>query len=523
MAAVKQQVLDWLYSVLTSEYKNLNRTFNDVAQLLAQCPSLSPRTDVYTYENGTSALLLHISGTIPVVFRGTCYRFPITIWVPHSYPSEAPMVYVIATDGMVIRPGQHVDLQGKVYHPYLVGWAENSDKFNFFDLLAVLQEVFAKEPPVISRPHDHTSHRTLPPGTETRRPVSQLPQKDVQSQPPPPPPKPKSKIYTQQSVLSGSHRYDSAPPLPSLLKQQKQQNAHCDFQTQNIDSFTRWKDSALNYELSQVTHQSKYLQSSPESLGFTNTISHQTTDPIYLSAQQNLDSKFQSSQSEQGSYSQQHQHQSWREESPRIVKPESSQFKSETPPDLLSAPSELLIPSPPSSDCPAPPIPPNPEKDLILQKISNALYSQRQKELVRIKSSIPGLHTQYSAMLASLSKMEAEIHALESLNNLLTSNTNLLHSALREADTVMSSSQHRALPGVDELLIAPNVVANQLYELVSEERSLGDALFVLARAVENGRIGATTFAKITRSLSREWYLKKALVRKIGRGMGLVGN
>jgi ESCRT-I complex subunit TSG101 len=25
---------------------------------------------------------------------------------------------------MVIRPGQHVDPQGKVYHPYLVGWAE---------------------------------------------------------------------------------------------------------------------------------------------------------------------------------------------------------------------------------------------------------------------------------------------------------------------------------------------------------------------------------------------------------------
>ncbi|KAF4633656.1 hypothetical protein G7Y89_g4460 [Cudoniella acicularis] len=124
MAAVRQQVLNWLYSVLTSEYKDVNRTYNDVAQTLSHYSSLSPRTDVYTYENGASALLLHISGTLPVNFRGTTYRFPIALWVPHGYPQEAPLVYVTPTEGMLVRPGQHVDPQGKIYHPYLVGWGE---------------------------------------------------------------------------------------------------------------------------------------------------------------------------------------------------------------------------------------------------------------------------------------------------------------------------------------------------------------------------------------------------------------
>jgi ESCRT-I complex subunit TSG101 len=76
------------------------------------------------YENGKSALLLQLSGTLPAVFRGTTYRFPITLWVPHRYPLEAPLVYVTPVEGMVVRPGQHVDPQGKIYHPYLVGWAE---------------------------------------------------------------------------------------------------------------------------------------------------------------------------------------------------------------------------------------------------------------------------------------------------------------------------------------------------------------------------------------------------------------
>lgn len=123
-------------------------------------------------------------------------------------------------------------------------------------------------------------------------------------------------------------------------------------------------------------------------------------------------------------------------------------------------------------------------------------------------------------MLQALSNMQAEMQALESMNSLLNTNTQVLHTALRDADGVIESSQHRTAPNVDELLVAPTVVGNQLYELVSEERSLGDALFVLGRAVERGRVDAPVFAKMTRSLAREWYLKKALAKKIGKGMGL---
>lgn len=48
---VQQHVLNWLYSVLTSEYHDVNRTYNDVAQALSQYPSLSPRTDVHSTSN----------------------------------------------------------------------------------------------------------------------------------------------------------------------------------------------------------------------------------------------------------------------------------------------------------------------------------------------------------------------------------------------------------------------------------------------------------------------------------------
>ena len=79
------------------------------------------------YENGYSTLLLHLVGTLPVTFRGTLYNFPLDIWIPHAYPFDPPIVYVTPTSDMVVRVGQHVTLEGKLYHHYLAHWAEAWD------------------------------------------------------------------------------------------------------------------------------------------------------------------------------------------------------------------------------------------------------------------------------------------------------------------------------------------------------------------------------------------------------------
>lgn len=132
-----------------------------------------------------------------------------------------------------------------------------------------------------------------------------------------------------------------------------------------------------------------------------------------------------------------------------------------------------------------------------------------------------GLEAQQSAMLSAMSALQAEMGQLTQLSNVIASNTNILHDALRKADAVIEGSRNYVVPDIDELLVAPTVVANQLYRVVAEERALGDAIFMLGRAVERGRISPAAFAKMTRSLAREWYLKKALARKIAQGMGLL--
>jgi ESCRT-I complex subunit TSG101 len=94
--------------------------------------------------------------------------------------------------------------------------------------------------------------------------------------------------------------------------------------------------------------------------------------------------------------------------------------------------------------------------------------------------------------------MSAEIQALESLSTMLSQDTTILHEAMAQSDHVMEDAKKRAPPAVDEVLVAPTVVGNQLYELASEESALGDTMFVLGRGMERGRMEGDVFLKVCR-------------------------
>ncbi|KAL2186906.1 UEV-domain-containing protein [Thermothelomyces heterothallicus CBS 203.75] len=548
---VQQHVLNWLYSVLTSEYHDVNRTYNDVAAALSQYPSLSPKTDVYTFPNGASALLLHLSGTIPVVFRGTTYRFPISIWVPHAYPREPPLVYVTPTETMVVRPGQHVDPQGQVYHPYLVGWATFWDKSTILDFLAILQDVFAKEPPVVARQPGPPPPRAQP--TQTPPPVPPLPPdlaprpaSRVQSpasegpRPPPPPPKPGTQPAPQQQpspvpdrqdgppgppppppkiggplgqhapggspparhepARAGPSRYETAPPLPAEAQAQAARDPAVSMAPMSPPA-----PAAMQHP----SYHSMQYQGPPPTASFSPGPPHSPQPATYPPA----DPRMSTFAHPQGYNT---PPPTWQQNLPPVQT--QPQQRPPPPPDLLDDDLTVTIPSP--SSVPPPPIPPNPEKDQLLHQLAQTLHAYREKARAQNTASLEGLRAQRAAMLQAMTTLQAESAQLTQLTAVLNSNASILQDSLRQADSVIEGSANHPKPDIDELLVAPTVVGNQLYELVAEERALADAIFVLGRAVEKGRITPQTFAKMTRSLAREWYLKKALVRKIGKGMGL---
>ena len=79
---------------------------------------------------------------------------------------------------------------------------------------------------------------------------------------------------------------------------------------------------------------------------------------------------------------------------------------------------------------------------------------------------------------------------------MLTSNERLLAAGIRDADRAMAEAQERAVPGVDEVLVAPTVVGSQLWNLCAEEAGIAEALYCLGRGLDAGRIGAEAFVKV---------------------------
>jgi ESCRT-I complex subunit TSG101 len=126
---------------------------------------------------------------------------------------------------------------------------------------------------------------------------------------------------------------------------------------------------------------------------------------------------------------------------------------------------------------------------------------------------------------------------MQQLDAALASNERILKDTMMEADRVMNDASRSAAPNVDDVLVAPTVVGGQLYTLAAEERGIQETLFVLGRALDKGRVAPEVFIKVclhysgrrrtaltreqqTRSLAREQFLKKALIKKIARGMAL---
>ncbi|KAF2643723.1 UEV-domain-containing protein [Massarina eburnea CBS 473.64] len=588
MAGVPEKVLNWLYSVLPSEYADVNRTYHDVAETLSNYSSLSPRTKVYTYENGVSALLLHIDGTVPVTFREQTYGFPISIWMPHNYPREPPIVYVTPSQDMLIRPGQHVSGDGRVYHPYLAQWGKYWDKSTLFDFLAVLRGVFAKEPPVRSKQQQHFNAPATPApppvpptpaewrrsmhGTPVASPVP-MPSSNLPI-PPPKPPKPYEQNRPSSQPPSQQHdRYSQPPPLPPHPTQQQQPPVQAPHQYQqqyqqqpqrnSYAGQNNWQQQGppptqnpvqrqSSYDMSPTTPASRPQRPHVQSQG-NYAQSYELGSPVSpITPEEQRSSRYQQPPPPpQPNFSRQSQYQQpppnfqqepqyaaqpvqppYQQQAPQPYPPQQYPQYQQQPPaqqapppppnlmdtDILS----VTIPSQngPQASLPVPPVPPNPEKDALLTALSNTICAQTRQTVSQNNAAIPPLQAQQSALQTAYTRLQSELDQLQQLDAALASNEKILRDAMLEADRVMEDARRRKVPDVDDVLVAPTVVGGQLYAVAAEERGIAEALFMLGKALDRGRVGADVFVKQTRSLAREQFLKKALIKKISKGMGL---
>ncbi|KAI5853932.1 ESCRT-I component [Tricharina praecox] len=502
------QVLQWLHRVIAPEYQDPQRTYSDVANTLANLPTLAPRTSVYTHENGKPELLVHLFGTLPVLFRGATYNIPISIWVPHSYPKQPPIPFVTPAKDMLIRPGNHVDLAGKCYHPYLANWVHYSDRSNIVDLCDVLRGVFGREPPVMAKQPEQ--------------------QPAAPKEPPPLPPLP-SELATKSSPPQTRQSLPVPPPVPPLPKELA---AHEDARRYSVQSMPppvphqqppppppppkppvagRAGTPSQQYATPPMEYRGVPPPGSPQVQGRPMHHPQQPLPPPPPQPQHGSPppppkpQMFSSARPP-----------SYQGYPPQYPQPQPPTPKPAPPNDLLDSPSPALTPLP----LHPPPPPPNPEKSHLLARIGAALHTLAETSHSQTSSALSGASAQRTALQAALLQLEREAHELRHINGVCNSDAEILRERIAMAEAVIQDCRTRELPDVDAMVVAGSVVETQLYELVAEEMAIEDTIYVLSKALDRERITLEVFLKHARTLAREQFMKKALIQKISEELGI---
>ena len=364
----------------------------------------------------------------------------------------------------------------------------------------------------------------LPPELGRQREDRAMPLSPRSSQPPPPPPKPFS------TRGNASPEVEGPPPLPPLPAKPDPQYSplrqlgqyEFNYSPQPISRQLPQRASSLNSGYSpapqapsnlqfanntpqqeplnhlnapsrqnshpadtEVSNQHRYVQQEqppPQTVYATNR-----TVPQYRDGQQQIPPP----QGHPQLPTQQYQRQTFSQPQPS----RQSVSKPTPPDDLLTSPFENALPTQPTNIAP-PPIPPNPHKDALLSALSQTLTQQINSTHASNLSALPPLRAQQTALTATLNAINAEMTQLNELESLLSSNEAILHQAMRDADKVLDDAKRRKVPNIDEVLVAPTILAGQLYANVAEERAIEDSRAVLGKALDRGRIGGGLWAKV---------------------------
>lgn len=114
--------------------------------------------------------------------QGVKYNIPVSVWLPEDYPNVAPIMYVVPTPDMIIKPRHaFVDASGIVSCTYLRNWSQPQSNLMIFCNDISIQ--FGQDPPLFSKPpgwvppapaehHQSSPHRQQQPN-RSQSPASQ--------------------------------------------------------------------------------------------------------------------------------------------------------------------------------------------------------------------------------------------------------------------------------------------------------------------------------------------------------------
>ncbi|ODQ66444.1 UEV-domain-containing protein [Nadsonia fulvescens var. elongata DSM 6958] len=542
-----QELVQWLYNVLVPEYVDVKRTYDDTIVALTKFRTLRPKTDVFTDELGVPALLLCIFGTLPANYNNQIYRIPVEIWVPKSYPYEAPFAFVRPTQNMAINPTNIVDINGKCYHPYISYWRDHMQNASLSEFCDVLSQEFGRVPPVYAAPPTPTpqfqsqselqsnqlyqfirpepqlpaytnqtsTETTIGRGSPLTKPTPVHPQQSYQQ------PAQHNGAYSTRSPSLSLSRSESManspvprpppkPPLPPELQAQRALSPQSTGAT--------YQQSPATLQFTGTSHESQ------PSLSYQNdkynNVTTMSMQPMYSSSSPGPQEALSSQPTGQTKYSPEEMN---NEPTKRIQVVDIMGMRidneSKSPIEQGSIEDNEIVHR--NTDVMTQMKTTNSEKQKLLDQLKILQTQLFEKKILpkqaQMNKTIEGFEDEVSQMEADSTN---ELQELNNISQTCDQNETILKEKIDQAKSVISEIDSRGQPDIDDVVCADNAVFNQLYDLVADDQAIDDTIYALSQALDRDRLKLDMFMRQTRSLAREQFMKKALIHKIAQTTGL---
>ncbi|KAF9053637.1 UEV-domain-containing protein [Hymenopellis radicata] len=448
-------------------YVHPERVFADIDATLTRFPTLRPKTDAYTYDDGRTQLLLCLHNVIPISYRGASYNIPVAIWIPRDHPAQPPIVYVVPTSDMLVKAGKSVEVSGRCSLEYMQHWQRKSESCSLSALVEAMQDQFSREPPVYAKPKEPPR----PPAPAQ----SSGSQPGYASRPPP-------LLPTSSTSASGSPQPLQHPERPLLPPKPGHYSATTS-------------------------------PSPPNSVGFQQPHVRPSLPPPELPRSPNAPSNpiLPPSSPTQHQY---HGHD-----------PRSLGHPPPPPPVFTSPPPWSARGPPPQpwvAPAPAIPLPNLLDGDTTLLRLHSQVHEKLTSEMASLAQALAldaeRLRAQQSDLLLGEPAIRDEMARLEAVRDVCHNVSSRMRSTVDQAERSMSELRRKGDPEVDELVCSTTIVHNQLINLVAEDNAIEDTIYHLHRALNSGRIDLERFLRSTRILAEEQFMKRALIEKIESGL-----
>ncbi|XP_017296084.1 E3 ubiquitin-protein ligase RNF31 isoform X2 [Kryptolebias marmoratus] len=139
-----------LRTLMECRYRYPTEALQDLQTVRARFCDLRLYVDFYCFPNNEKKKLVYLAGTLPVLFEGSEYNFPVCIWLHETHPVSRPRCFVCPSVSMAInRSCPFVDASGSVSLDGLRNWTHGASNLSL--LMSEMRRAFQKDTPLYVR------------------------------------------------------------------------------------------------------------------------------------------------------------------------------------------------------------------------------------------------------------------------------------------------------------------------------------------------------------------------------------